>query len=339
MKYRRTNDSPRSRLGRLPLDLVVAVGFALVAGVVVFAGVGPALLRAAVGVPLLLFLPGYVVVAAAFPGRPDAATPDRFLAGRADDAPAGVDGVERAALAFGMSVAVLPLLTLAIAASPLALAAPAVVAVFVGAVCLGAAVAAVRRMRIPADARFRVPAARWAAELRGAVLGTDRRSVGVVNAVLVLSVLLAAGTMGYALAAPQDGESYSSIALLTENESGGLEADGYDTNLTRGETTDLVVSVENSEGSETNYTVVAVVERVEPTAEGVRVLERQELDRFGATVGPGEMWRQRHAAAPELVGDDLRLTYYLYRGDAPGTVSNGTAYESVYLSIDVAWGE
>jgi uncharacterized membrane protein len=337
MKHEQPSDSARGRPGSVPFDLVTAFGFAVLAGVVLFLWGDIRALAAAFGVPLLLFLPGYVVVAAVFPAAADAAGRDRVLDGTGVTT-AGVDGVERAALSFGVSVALLPLVALAVAISPLGFARPAVVGVFVVAVCFGALVAAARRHRLDRDQRYHVPVGRWVADLRRGLFGTDRRLVGVANALLIVSVLVATATMGYALAIPQDGESYSSIALLTENESGELEADGYATNLTAGEPTELFVSVENNEGAETDYTVVVVVQRVDPTADGVRVLEQRELDRIGATVAAGETWRQEHSVAPEMVGENLRLTYYLYRGDVPENVNDDTAYRRVYLSVDVDRG-
>jgi uncharacterized membrane protein len=194
-------------------------------------------------------------------------------------------------------------------------------------------------MRLDGNQRYRIRVDRWVTGLTQGVFGTDRRLAGVANVLLIVSVLIATATMGYALAVPQDGESYSSISLLTENDSGELVAEGYPTNFTAGEPADLVVSVENDEGSETDYTVVVVVQRVDPSADGVRVLEQQELDRIEATVGPGETWRQEHQVASEMVGEDLRLTYLLYRGEPPETPTRENAYHDLYVWMDVEASE
>lgn len=342
MTYQNQSNSLWSRLsrsvGRFPIDLVAVFVFTLLAGgALVVASAEATLLRAALGVPLLLFVPGYVVVATAFPGDGRSVAERNMLPNAVGEAvaPDGIDGVERAALSFGASVVLVPLVALALVAIGSPLDGPAIVSAYVAIGCVGAVVAAVRRSRLPQERRYRVPVDRWIADLRASVFGTDRRFAGVVNVVLLLSVLVATASIGYALAAPQDGESTSSIALLTENEQGELEADGYPTNFTAGQPEELTVSVENEEDAETTYTVVAVVQRVDRTGDGVRVLEQRELDRMEATVEGGETWRQRHQVAPEMIGEDLRLTYFLYRGEAPETASEDTAYTSVYLSIDV----
>ena len=58
-----------SALGGLPGDLLVVVAYALVAGGLVVVGL-PSTLQFLVGIPLALFVPGYTVLAALFPGRP-----------------------------------------------------------------------------------------------------------------------------------------------------------------------------------------------------------------------------------------------------------------------------
>ena len=40
--------------------------------------------------------------------------------------------------------------------------------------------------------------------------------------------------------------------------------------------------------------------------------------------------------APTATGEDLRLTYYLYRGDAPSDPSEGSAYRTLSLWVDVS---
>lgn len=342
MTYQNPNNSFWARIfrlvGQFPLDLVAVVVFSLLTGAgLLVLGVESTVARAALGVPLLLFVPGYVLVAIVFPGEGQTVASKNYLPHVADDSlqANGIDGVERVALAFGMSVVLLPILALALAASPLPLETPQTVGVLVVTGCVGAVVAALRRFRLPVDERYRVPLGHWIGDFRASVFGTDRRLAGVINVVLVVSILLATATMGYALAAPQNGESYTTISLLTENESGELEANGYPTNFTAGQSEELTVGVENNEGTETTYTVVTVVQRVEPTDDGVKVLEQRELTRMQATVEPGETWRRQHEVAPEMLGENLRLQYFLYKGDVPETVSEDTAYRHVYLSINV----
>lgn len=323
----------------VPSDVLATLAFLVVVNfAVVIVGVESPPLRVALGAPLLLFLPGYVLVATLFPR---ASVPeDRQRADGWSIVPvqyAEIDGAERAALSFGLSLAVLPLFGIAIAFSPWPYAADVVVPGLSLLVLVGAAASAARRVAVDPDARFEVPFRAWAGRLWDFMF--DGNGVNTaVNVALVLSVVLSIAVAGYAFAAPQDGERYSELTLVTENESGEYVAGDYPENFTAGEERDLTVGVENSEQVETEYTIVAQVERVDENASdgGVTVLETSELRRTSMTLDPGERRYDEHAVAPETTGEDLRLSYYLYKGDAPETADADSAYRHAYVWIDVS---
>ncbi|GAA0676524.1 DUF1616 domain-containing protein [Natronoarchaeum mannanilyticum] len=329
-----------SRLAtRIPSDVSATLAFLVVVNLALtVVGVESPPLRVALGAPLLLFLPGYVLVTTLFPRT--SVPEDRRRAGGWSVVPvqySEIDGAERAALSFGLSLAVLPLFALAIAFSPWPYAADVVVPGLSLFVLVGAAASATRRGAVDPDVRFEVPFRAWLRRLRSFMF--DGNGVNVaVNVALVLSVVLSVAVVGYAFAAPQDGERYSELTLVTENESGEYVAGDYPENFTAGEERDLTVGVENNEQVETEYTIVTQVERVDTDASGggVTVLEMSELRRSSLALDPGERRYDDHAVAPETTGEDLRLSYYLYKGDAPGTPSAETAYRHVYLWIDVS---
>ncbi|WP_256394048.1 DUF1616 domain-containing protein [Natronoarchaeum rubrum] len=329
-----------SRLAtRIPSDVYATLAFLVLVNLaVVVVGVESPPLRVALSAPLLLFLPGYVLVASLFPR---ASLPeDHHQSSGWNVVPAQhteLDGPERAALSFGLSLAVLPLFGIAIAFSPWPFADDVVVPGLSLLVLLGAATSAARRGAVAPESRFDVPFRAWAGRLWNFISG-DGAANTVVNVALVLSVVLSVAVVGYAFAAPQDGERYSGLSLVTENESGEYVAGGYPENFTAGEERDLTVAVENSEQVETEYTVVTRVERVDTNASGgpVTVLEATELRRATMTLDPGQRRYDEHAVAPETTGENLLLSYYLYRGDAPETVGPDTAYRHVYIWIDVS---
>jgi len=59
-------------------------------------------------------------------------------------------------------------------------------------------------------------------------------------------MLVAVASVGYAVAVPKEGESFTEFYLLTEGEDGELVADGYPTEFVRGEGQPLVVGVGNN---------------------------------------------------------------------------------------------
>jgi uncharacterized membrane protein len=332
----------RTRLGswwvRVPADLAAAVGYAVLVAAVFYLPVTDAAVRTLVGAPLLFFLPGYVAVAAAFPGRQpataDAAT--GALARMTSSASTrGFTWFERAALSFGVSVALLPLLALAESLALGSLAAPATVATLAAFVTAGAVVAGVRRLRLPADERYRGPVAAWAADLHAAIFDADSTVDALLTAALAVTVLLAVSTMAYAMAAPQDGERFSTLGVYTENETGDLVADGYPSNLSVGEPAELVAAVENHERRDVEYTLVVELQRVRTDGETASVVEDEVLDRESRAVAAGETWTWRHELAPTFAGEQLRVTYYLYRGDAPDDPSAETAYRRAFVWVNV----
>lgn len=327
---------------RVPTDLVAVAGFVFVADVVLLAPLtrGTAL-RPLFGLPLLFFFPGYALQAVLFPGR-SGGVPDWFdrVAGAADDrarsiGDRGLDRIERLALSFGLSIVVLPLLGLVLAAGGWGLAlVPALVAVNL-VIAGGTLLATVHRWHLPPQDRYRVPYRPWIDDLHSALSGATRVDAAL-NLALLLSVLLAVGGLSYALVAPQQGAAYTGVTLLAENEAGTLVASGYPAEYVRGESEQLVVGIENHEHRPVEYTVVVELQRVRVSDGAVTLVEREELDRLSATVADGETAHVRHTVTPTMIGERLRLTYYLYKGDAPADPSAETAYRHLYLWIDVS---
>jgi uncharacterized membrane protein len=318
---------------QVPSDLVAVVAFALGAASVLTVGVSSPVVRAGLGFPLLFLVPGYVTVAAAFP-RARSATPDRTgILGQVRE----ISGVERAALSFGLSFALLPLLALAIVVSPWPFESAVQAGAVSGYAVVMATVAVWRRVRVPDADRYRWRVDRTLGSARDAISGASR-SETVLNLLVAFSLVAATGAVGYALATPQDGEQYSTISILTENESGDLVAGGYPTDLDTGATRPLVAAVENHEGRETTYELVVAAERVDASGGDYRVAERVILHRENATVSAGDTWQYRHTLEPALDGENLRVSYMLYEGDAPGTPTPENASQHAYFWVSTGSG-
>ena len=173
-------DSGASGLRGLPGDLLVLVLYTAVAGGLIgVVGDLPTVVRAVLGLPLLLVVPGYALVAALFPGRPSR-TADRSsslsrLSQRYDSARSiqerGVRWGERLALSFGLSLFIAPLLALALdlSATLLGTGSPYRTRPIVGIVVVFSLVFAiagiVRRLRLPRSERFSVPVGYWIDEI------------------------------------------------------------------------------------------------------------------------------------------------------------------------------
>ena len=358
---------------RLPADLAATTLLTLVTLVTVFVPVvNETPLRVLFGLGFVLFLPGYAFIAALFPeagDAPAAAEPPESerSAPESDDRPApvpgteaaaaesdtdsggtdagatppdrsGIDGIERVALSFGLSIAVVPLIGLVLNFTPWGIRLVPVVTA-VAAFTLGCvAVAARRRWALPPDERLAVPYREWLAAAESELFEPDDRTDAALNVLLAVSVLLAVGSVGYAVAVPPQGEQFSEFYLLTETPEGELVADGYPETMAVNETAELIVGIGNNEYESTEYHVVVQLQEVEMEGNESTVVERTELDRFEATVGHNATHHERHTLRPTRAGEELRVQYLLYRGDVPDDPTRENAYRDLHLWIDVGKG-
>ena len=320
-----------TRAPTVPLDIAAVVAYVVVAVPLLLSGVVAGPLRVVLGAPLVALLPGYALLAVLFPGRrlvEDGDGVDRAAALRSR----GVSWPERLALSVGATLALVPLLAIVLSVARIPLTPVPIVVGLAFATVLATAVGALRRWQLPPDERVAVPVDRWHREVR-AGLGAGGLDAAL-NVALALAVVAALAGVGYALAAPPQGESYTDMALLTP-QGDALVAGNYTTEFVSGERADLTVTVENQEGTQTTYTLVGVLERVRVDNGTATVLERQRLSRQRLTVADGATARRDQVVAPTMLGDRLRLSYYLYVGDAPQRVGPSTADEHLFLWVTV----
>lgn len=315
----------------IPLDLVAVVGYVVVAAVLLFhPSVYGTPLAVALGLPLLLFAPGYALVSLLFPGSTPDDAAERSLARVRER---GLGGGERVALGVGISIALVPPLGVALTVAwtidpvPVLLSVSALTVTF-------AVGATIRRLRRPADRRFVVPLESWLTDARDAV--DAGRTDAVLNVGLAAAVVLAFAAVGFSVAVSGPGQQYTDVSLLTQNETGELVAEDYPSAFTTGESRPVVLSLQNHEGERTSYTVVVELQRVRQASDGsANVVQDRELARFTPSVDAGETWRTRHDVTPTTTGEDLRLTYLVYRGEPPENPATSNAYEHVHVWVDV----
>ncbi|HET7323906.1 MAG TPA: DUF1616 domain-containing protein [Halococcus sp.] len=328
-------------LRRLPADLA-GVSLLVVATILsVFVPVvSETPIRIVLGLPFVLFLPGYAFIAALFPERgtlpeeqtsTEEGTTTRF----SDFRRGSIDGIERTALSFGLSIAITPLIGLVLNFTPLGIRLEPIVLGIGGFTLVATSVAAVRREALPPEERFRVPFERWYASVRAELFEPATRADRLLNVVLVVSLLLAVSSVTYAVAVPKSGETFTEFYLLTENETGALVAADYPTNFTEGERKSLVVGINNHEQQTVTYSVVVELQRVRMTNNSTTVLERNLLHRFNTRLRENETWTRKHTVSPSITGSHLRLVYLLYRGDPPARPTTENAYRETHLWVNV----
>jgi uncharacterized membrane protein len=260
----------------------------LIAAIVVAApGLGP--VRVALALPVVLFLPGYMLLAALYPGKQ------------------GLDSLERVALAFGISLAIVPLLGLALNYSPWRIEPLSVTLAVTLFILVLAAIAVARRATLP-DAEGTIvdlaaPGRWWRASSPG-----DRAFAGaalVLVAALGAAVLVASQPRGKA-------EAYTEFFVL------GPEgrAEGYPRQVVAGEQVTLPLGVTNHEGGPRSYRIVL-------QAPGQSPVEVQRLD-----LAHTQRWQGPVTFTLADPGPAQQVEFLLYSGDA------AEPYRRVHLWLD-----
>lgn len=281
-------------------DLVLVVVLTVTASLAILVQGVPWRLKWALGVPFLLVLPGYAVVSALFPTRPT---------GDESGPPDWPARLGLTLLSSALLVAIVGYLLLRQGVVPFSL--TPVVILLAGVTLLGVGIAANRRSGVPKD-RVADPLAGASTRTVSGTFGTT----GVQSIAVVLSVVVLAGALGFAGAAPAS-QPHSEVYLT-----GGDDVDIGPTNgtqtLTAGDSSDLALAIGNHEAEPMDYRVVTEVQRLN---ENGRVLDRERLDDFRVGIGAEQTEIIERSLEPTLTGENLRLRFRVFKM-APGGTAN-----------------
>jgi len=239
-----------------------------------------------VAILLVLFVPGYTIVAALFPGS---VPPEK----------ADIDWIERIALSFGLSIAVVPLLGLLLNFTPWGTRFVPIVAAIV-LFTVGAGYAAYwRRMRLPPDQRL---------SLTVDLTIPNWKEYSVLDKGLTItlsaSIVVAGGVFAYLVLTPRPGETFTEFYLLGP----GGNADGYPSNLTVNRTGSVTISIVNHEGATINYTIrvdlvgVQIVYNATAGFNQTVEVNRTTWSSFPVTLADGQNWTQLYSFRIKATG-------------------------------------
>jgi len=326
-----SNDADRRLpVGNVPVDMAaVILGIVAIVGLYAVEAAQP--LRFLAAVPLLLFLPGYVLIGVLFPRGGPTGQQSSSASGRSaavgDRTRVGL--AERLALSVGLSVALIPLLGISLELLPVAAFDGTIFPTLVVFVLVGAVVASVRRLRTPAADRFRLPLSELRAAITAPFDSAMPRGERVATIALAVALLVAVVATGYVFAVPPSGEGFTDLRVMT-----GSPADPslgeYPKEITANGT-ELLVGIDNREGSQQTYTVVVTADQLIEQTGSVRPIESTELARFETQLADGQRRLQPVTITPDTSGE-YRLNYYLYRGPAPAEAGGDSADRHVYFS-------
>lgn len=248
---------------------------------------------------MVLFVPGYTLIAALFPRRGD------------------LDGIERVALSFGLSIAVVPLIGLGLNYTPWGIRlTPVVVSISLFTLCM-IGVAYLRRASLPPDERFSVEFRRGLDLAKAELMADEKSRVDkALTVLLVLSILLSVTALVYVIVTPKQGEKFTEFYIL------GPKGKAYDypTKVVVGNSSTVIVGVVNHEYSTVNYTMNL-------NFDNSTILNRKMILEHNQT------WEHPVTYVLSHPGDEQKLEFLLYKED------NFTApYRDLHLWVNVSSG-
>ena len=210
-------------------DLIMIMALSLLLDVLI-AVYPDSILRKALGLAFVLFFPGYVFITALFPERKE------------------LDSLERLALSFGLSIAIVPLIGLALNYTPWGIRLiPILVSLTVFNMVFSLAAIYRRKNAIS-------PWIPWITLDRiKEELEWERSSKldRALTAILIIAILTSIGTLAYVVTHPKPGEAFTEFYILGP---GGKAAD-YPTDLFAGENGTVIIGIVNHEHRNVTYYV------------------------------------------------------------------------------------
>ncbi|WP_292389051.1 DUF1616 domain-containing protein [Methanosarcina sp. UBA5] len=268
---------------KFPSDLLLAAGLVILTDIFVLIPIlSGSVIRTALGLPLILFLPGYALIATLFPEK------------------SGLEGMERMALSVAMSVSVVPLIGLALSYTPWEIKEiPLITTVSIFTLFM-LATAYIRRNYLPADRKFEVPFRTLALTLLSGIIGKpESKTEKNLRIILVLSFLILIGTVAYIVLVPQDREPYTEFYVLGTNGT----ANNYTTNYIQGESGTYYIGIANKEHRTMGYTMEVRLENKSlPLPENLRHIR---LAHNETLVEPLEI-------TPSVEGENMKLEFLLF---------------------------
>ena len=266
------------------LNLIVAV---LIIAIILFPS---NVLRIILGLPFLLFFPGYTLILALFPKKDS------------------IGGVERLALSFGLSIAVVPLIGLILNYTWWGITIESTLYAVSSFIFIMSIVAWVRQQRLGESEKFTI-------NLKLKIPGWGGSTWDkALTAVLVIAILGTMGTLGYVIAQPKVGETFTEFYILGPEG----KASGYPEELKVGEEGRVIVGIVNREYEPVDY-------RMEITIDGLSVQEVGPI-----SLAHEEKWENEVALVPQVAGENTRVEFKLYKNGETEPI-----LEPLYLWVNV----
>ena len=290
-----------ARNRQLPADLLLVAGLVLITNVFVLVPVlSGSFLRTCLGIILVLFLPGYALAGALFPAKKD------------------LEGIERAAISFGLSIAIVPVLGLSLNYSTWGIREIPVLTEFSVFILLMCAIAYYRRRLLPEAEAFGVPFKTSYLNMKAEILEKPESKTDKTLAfILILSILASMGSLAYIIGSPKEGEPFTEFYILGSNKT----TSDYPTEFLLGEKGTVTVGIINHEYRPVDYTMDVKFEN-----RSLSLPDNQKKIRLEHNMS----WEKPITFTPPFEGKNMKLEFLLFN-ETEKTIP----YRNLHLWINV----
>ena len=289
---------------KFPSDLLLVAGFVILTDIfVLIPALSGSFVRTALSLPLILFLPGYALIAMLFPEK------------------TGLEWLERIALSVGLSVAVVPLIGLVLNFTSWGIKEIPLLASLSVFTLLLSGLAYVRRKRLPEDKAFGISIKASALNLMNEVLGKpESKTERILRTFLAISFLVLIGTMGYVTLVPHEREPFTEFYILGPQKM----AENYTTEYVQGESGTYIVGITNNEYKKMNYTMEVRLENkslpLPKNLQNIRLVHNTTLE-------------EPLVITPSVKGNNMKLEFLLFN-----ETEKEVPYRDLRLWINVTKG-
>ena len=277
-------------------------------------------LRIIFALPVVLFIPGYALIAALFPGNEE------------------IDTLERVALSFGLSIAVVPLLGLALNYTPWGIRLDPIVISLVLFTVLMVIIAHYRRAQLSPGERFTLPVRDWYDEATSELFSKEQSKLDrALSYILIIAIVAAIVTTVYVIVVPKEGEHFTEFYILGK---GGMASD-YPDRFTVGTPQPIIIGVGNHEYRPIDYSVEvwAMNQTWIATENRSEIYAMSLLDRISVSVAHNETEEIPY----NFTVTDLktnRIQFLLFMDTVPddsisGATRVNASYRDLHLWVDV----
>jgi uncharacterized membrane protein len=209
-----------------PMDVIICLLMSLLLIPIILFDINQGI-RIFFGLPFILFIPGYLLIYTLFPQKNK-----------------DIDIIERIALSFGLSIAVVPLIGLGLNYTPYGITLPSVLTGNLAFILIMGTFAYIRWIKTPLSQRIIY-------ELDIGLPTQGTKLDQALTIILIMAILIAVTTLVYVIVTPRQGEQFTEFYILGPE--GTL--DNYPHILTIGQNAQVILGLANHEHQEKTYTI------------------------------------------------------------------------------------